>query len=212
MRHRDSPLTSLGVLAVIHTDARFSSAVAAAVGEVEAGTDAELVVVAAPQSGSYADLAALGGGLAGLGTLAFLCWSPIAFDAMMFPVECGLVGAFVGAVLRRPAVRFAGEARRRRQVREAAFAAFAEENVHATANRTGVLVYVSAAEGRVELVPDQGLLGRIPGAEWNALQLRAGSVDELVEGLRRLGALLHTKIPSTGDNPDEIPDAPRVRA
>ena len=197
---------------MIHTDARFSSTIAAVVGEVEAATDAELVVVAAPQSGSYADLAALGGGIAGLLTLAFLCWSPIAFDAMMFPVECGLIGGITGAFLRRPAVRLAGDTRRRRQVREAAFAAFTEENVHATANRTGVLVYVSAAEGRVELVPDQGLLGRIPGAEWNALDLRAGSLAELVAGLRRLGALLHAKVPSTGDNPDEIADAPRVRA
>lgn len=199
---------------MVHTDARFSAAVEEAVARIEARTDAEVVVVAAPRSGTYADVAWLGGGAAATAVLAFLCWSPIVFDAMWFPVDVVAVGLLTGfGLLRWPrlAVRLAGDARRRRQVREAALAAFAEENVHATADRTGVLVYVSALEERVEILPDQGLLGRIPGAAWNQLGISAHSVEGLVEGLGRLGDLLAAHVPNTGENPDQIANAPRVR-
>ncbi len=200
---------------MVHTDARFSTAIEAVVGEIEARTDAEVVVVAAPRSGTYRDLAWLGGGIAATAVLAFLCWSPVVFDALWFPVDVLAAWLLAGWALDRwPALVLAaaGDARRRRQVREAARAAFTEENVHATAGRTGILVYVSAAEGLVEILPDQGLLGRVPGAEWNALRLDAHSVDALVGGLRRLGELLATRVPATGENADLIANAPRVRA
>lgn len=200
---------------MIHTDARFSAAIEAVVGEIEARTDAELVVVASPRSGSYRDLAWLGGGLASAAVLGFLCWSPVVFDARWFPVDVLSVLLIVGWALDRwPAlvVAAAGRARRDMQVRDAANAAFTEENVHATAGRTGVLVYVSAAEAQVVILPDAGLQARIPGAAWNALRLDAGSVEGLCEGLRRLGELLATHVPPTGDNEDQIANAPRVRA
>jgi putative membrane protein len=199
---------------MIHTDARFSTAIEQAVGDIESRTDAEVVVVAAPWSGSYRDLAWAVGGAAGVTALAFLCWSPIVFDARYFPVDVAAIAGLLGAgATRAPRllVRLAGSARARRQVREAALAAFAEENVHATTGRTGVLVYVSAAEGRVEILPDQGLLGRIPGARWNATQVPADTMEGLLAGLGRLGALLAEHVPATGENPDEIPNAPRVR-
>lgn len=200
---------------MVHTDDRFSAAVEAAVAEVEALTDAELVVVASPRSGSYRDLAWLGGAVAGVALLAFLCWTPWVFQAIWFPVDVAMAIGLVGWALDRwPAwwLRFVPADRRRRQVREAAEAAFVQEAVHATAGRTGLLVYVSAVEGDVVLLPDQGLLGRIPGAEWNALRVSARSVDELVSGLHAVGALLAKHVPPTGANPDEIANAPRVRA
>ena len=199
---------------MVHTDARFSAAVERAVGEIEGRSDAEVVVVAAPWSGSYADLAWMASCFVGAALLAFLCWSPVVFDARWWPVELLVAMGAVGWALSRwprLVVALAGDARRRRQVREAALAAFAAENVHATEGRTGVLVYVSALEGHVELIPDQGLLGKVPGAKWNVLQLRAGSLDELVAGLHRLGAMLAADVPPTGQNRDEIANAPRVR-
>ncbi len=199
---------------MVHTDARFAAAIERVVSEIEASTDAEVVVVAAPWSGDYRDLAwGVAGVSAGL-VLAFLIWSPIVFDAWWFPIDVAGVFLVVGGGLvrtPRPLTVLAGAARRNHQVRTAALAAFAEEKVHATAGRTGLLVYVSALEGRVELLPDEGLLGKIPGAQWNALALRASSVDELVAGLQRLGSLLAAHLPATGRNPDEIANAPRVR-
>jgi putative membrane protein len=200
---------------VVHTDARFAAAIEEAVGEIEAHTDAEIVVVAAPASGSYRDLAWGIGALTAGVTLAFLCWSPIDFDARWFPVDVAAIGMIVGSALARyprAVIALAGDTRRRRQVREAANAAFTEENVHATVGRTGLLVYVSAGEAMVELLPDQGLLGQIPGAAWNGLAVRADDLATLVAGLHRVGTLLARHVPPTADNPDQIANAPRVRA
>lgn len=199
---------------MVHTDARFSQAVHDAVAAIESLTDAELVVVAAPRSGSYRDVALTGGLAAAVAALAFLCWSPWVFNAMHFPVDVALAGVGVAWALERwgGLLRpFVPAARRRRQVREAALAAFAEEAVHATEGRTGLLVYVSAFEERVEVVPDQGLLARIPGHEWNALDLRADTLDHLLSGLEAVGKLLAARFPPTGANPDEISNTPRVR-
>lgn len=199
---------------MVHTDSRFAVAIEKAVGEIEAETDAELIVVAVPRSGSYRDVAHLCGIVAGVGVLAFLCWSPWIFDPLYFPLDVAGVAAIASwlAAWSGLAVRLAGETRRRRQVRECAEAAFVQEAAHATVGRTGVLVYLSAEEGRVELIPDHGLLGRVPGAEWNALGLTAADLASLLEGLQRLGVLLARHVPPTGDNPDEIANAPRVRA
>lgn len=200
---------------MIHTDTRFSETIEAVIGEIEASTDAEIVLVASPCSGRYDDLAWILAGVVSTGVLAFLCWSPIPFDATWFPLDVGFVTLATGLVLawrRALTVTLAGERRRRRQVREAALAAFAEENVHGTEARVGLLVYVSALEQRVELIPDQGLLAKIPGGEWNQLDLRARSLDELVGGLRRVGELLAERFPASGSNPDLIANTPRVRS
>ena len=183
--------------------------------ELEASTEAEIVVVASPTSGRYDDIAWMVGGLVATGVLGFLCWSPIPFDPLWFPVDVAFVGGATGLVLawrRGLTVALAGGRRRRRQVREAAMAAFAEENVHGTDGRIGLLVYVSAAEQQVELVPDQGLLARIPAGEWNTMAVQARSLDELSGGLRRVGEVLARHFPAQGENPDLIPNAPRVRS
>jgi putative membrane protein len=198
----------------MHTDARFAAAVESAVDRIEARTSAEVVVVAASASGSYEDVAVACGAGVGVAALGFLCWSPWPFDALWFPIDVAATGLTAWFLARRSRVhvRLAPAARRARQVGEAAQAAFVQEHVHGTADRTGLLVYVSAAEERVELLPDQGLLGRIPGHVWNDLVVRAGTVDQLLEGLERLGVVLAEHLPASGHNPDEIPNRPRVRA
>ena len=147
--------------------------------------------------------------------LALLVWLPIDFDPNWFLVDCGLgAGLSAFAASRIPVVvrALAGTRRMTSQVNAAAEAAFTSENVHATRGRTGVLVYVSALEGQVRVLPDHGLLGRIPPSRFAALALRADSLDTLLVGLRSLGELLAEHLPSVeGDNPNETPDTPRVR-
>ena len=201
---------------MLHLDPRFSPAVTESVGAIERRSDAEIVVVVVGRSGAYRDLAwaaALGCSLVALGLLA---WAPWEFAGVLFPVYATIAAAIAGFTVARsaPLTRLlAGKRRMQAQVREAAEAAFVQETVHGTRRRTGVLVYVSSLEARVEVLPDQGILGRVPGAALADLDLRAGSLDELVGGLRRLGDLLATHVPPVeGDNPNEVDDAPRVRA
>lgn len=200
---------------VLHLEPRFTTAITEAVAAIERRTDAEIVVVAVSRSGRYTDVslaAALGGGFA---ALAFLAWAPVEFSGVLFPIHAALAAGASGYAARRFAGltrRLAGASRMRVQVREAAEAAFTQESVHGTRRRTGVLVYVSAFEGRVELLPDHGLLGRIPGARFAELEISCTSTAELLAGLERLGDLLAAHVPHVeDDNPNEVADAPRVR-
>lgn len=199
---------------MVPTDRKFADAVEAAIHAIEAKTDAEVVVVTAPHSGTYADVALACGAILAWLDLAFLVYSPIEFDPLWFPVD--LLVAFAigwwGSRRSRMLPRMVGAARRKRQVMDAARAAFVEETVHGTAARTGVLVYLSVSESEVVVLPDEGVLGRLPGGAIQSLRIEAGTLEGFIAGLARLGELLGAHLPATGENPDEIGNAPRVRA
>ncbi len=206
---------------MLHTNARFSDAVESAVTDVESRTDAEVIVVAAPRSGRYLDVAVLFGcGVAWLLLLAVL-FSPWAFRPAFIPLELPVVGAAAAWLANRsPALLrlLTRRARRQRQVREAADAAFHQELVHGTRNRTGLLIYVSALEDRVLVLTDVGLDARVPRAEWNSLAWGPGSnphrphdLDHFLAGLKSAGDILARHVPALDDNPDEIANAPRIR-
>ena len=108
--------------------------------------------------------------------------------------------------------RLVPASRRHAQVEVAARSAYLEEAVHGTRRRTGILVYLSDLEREVYLLPDPALEGRIPGSAWTHLDLRPTSLDGFLATLEALGKVLAAHIPPIeGDNPNEIPDAPRVR-
>ena len=204
---------------VLHTDDRFADATEAAVTRIEGGTDAEIVVVAAPRSGSYRDVAVICGAAAAWALLVFAVVSPLWFSPLALLIEAPALGIFVAwAVHRSPAAlrRLTGRDRRARQVAEAAAAAFHEEAVHGTRGRTGLLVYFSALEDRVVLLPDAGVEAVVPGAAWNAIRwggegAAPGDLDHFLAGLGAVGDVLARHLPPTGGNPDEIANAPRIR-
>lgn len=184
------------------------------IGRIEAATGAELVLVLAGSSGSYTDIPWRAALIAGAAALAFLCWSPWSFSDLAIPLDTGAAALLAGLIAwRQPrSWRWAlSAARAERQVREAAAAAFHREAVHATAERVGLLVYISAFEGRAEILPDQGLLGKISGADRAALSLPPiASAADLEAGLDRIGAVLARHVPRASDDRNELPDAPRV--
>jgi len=196
-------------------DPRFLVAVEDAVVDIEHTTDAEIVVVAAGRSGSYRDIALLGGIAVGLLVLLFVVYAPWAFSPLLLPLELALaIGAVAVALDHAPRAlsRLVPRVRRARQVRAAAAVAFTDEEVHATKRRTGVLVYVSALENAVHVIADHGVMSRVPRA---ATALDGGTVHDLNEFLiylKELGGFLAQYVPPhDGDNPDEIPNTPRIR-
>lgn len=207
---------------MLHTDSRFAEAVEAAVTDIESRTAAELIVVAAPRSGSYRDVAILFGCACAWLLLLAVLFSPWHFDPTWIPLELPLVGAATGWVAHRsPGLlrRLVTRSRRERQVQHAAEAAFHQEVVHGTRQRTGLLIYVSALEDRVLVMPDLGLDARIPGAEWNAIRWGQDAdpraphdLEHFLAGLRAVGDVLAARLPPTDDNPDEIANAPRIRS
>lgn len=200
----------------------FLEKVEASVAAVEQGSDAEVVVVVAPRSGSYADVNLRWAILFGLGALTVILHSSWSFHEDLVVLDVVLFGLLGGLLSHRldPMRRLLTTTRRRHaQVLAAARQAFVEEGVSATRERNGVLLYVSLLEREVEILPDLGLDGKVPRAEWNEVLhdlRRATSLQDLEQRfLRALGRLkerLPLHAPATGDNPDEIPNAPRIRS
>ena len=198
---------------MLHTDARFSETVATVVGEVESRTDAEIVVVAAERSGNYRDLARTG---------AFVCALLTLFGVMTVPFEVPAAMVFVDLLVsyvlfawllagRLPTRWLSSKRRRQDQVGAAAAMEFHLEAVHATPRRTGLLVYVSALEGEVRLLPDVGLEEKIPEGLWHRTRF-GEDLDSFVAGLREIGELLATHVPDVeGAEVVDLPNAPRVR-
>lgn len=200
---------------MIHTDGRLSEAVARKVSEIEATTDAEVVVVVSRCSGSYRDLAFAAAAAASLATFVVIAWVPWPVPEPMVIADLALVwigAAWFGAGSPWMA-RLAGASRRTRQVREAADAAFHAEAVHATPRRLGLLVYASAWEGALELVPDVGIEARVPGGRWAGVRAKASvaDIDGLLRSLDAIGAVLAEHLPATGEAQVELADAPRIR-
>lgn len=200
--------------ATLHTVA---GAIESLVHEVEDRTSAEVVVVVSGSSSTYAHVTGWAVAAVAIASLAFLCWSPWLFDDFWLPVDVATVSAVVAGLLAtapRMRLRLAGGAERERCVTMAAQAAFSEEAVYATRERTGVLIYVSILERTVLLRADTAIQTRVPAAQWNALaaNFRELSTNEdFAQNFRALGALLAEHLPRHEDDVNESPNAPRVR-
>jgi putative membrane protein len=206
--------------AMIRTDRAFSAAIERAVGEAERGTAAELIVVIAARSGSYLDVAgAVGAGCAMLVLLVAL-FAPTLFPPIAVAIDVPLVFALATWLAHRTAVLMRAvvpSSRLRRQVDRAAAEHFLAEAVHGTRGRTGLLVYVSLLEEHVALVPDLGLLGLVPGAAWAEVlwsetgdRSRPRTIQDLVRGIERIGAVLRSRVPASDTDVNESPNAPRI--
>ena len=192
-----------------------------AVDEIETKTSAEIVVAVSPRSGTYRDADLLCGAGCAFLWLLFAVFNPwFVHPAWLLPIELGIVfglGILTGfniSMLRRALTT---GARRDDQVRTAAAAQFVQDGVTSTRERTGVLIYVSRLEQQTEVIGDTGVLDRVDPTAWNervfALHKAASDNDPaeaLLRGLNHLGELLASALPATDDNPDEIPNTPRV--
>jgi putative membrane protein len=194
----------------------------------EGGTAGELVCVIVQRSDGYEDarwraatLGALAGGLvAAYGIYAIESWSPL---APLWPAVAPLAGAAAAWLLATgvPAIEreLAGFETMRRRVRQGAARAFVVEEVFATRQRTGVLIFLSLFERRVEIVCDEGIRALVPAAAWTEISTRLASGitrgsagTALVEAIEACGALLakHGLERASADL-NELPDEPRLR-
>jgi putative membrane protein len=102
---------------------------------------------------------------------------------------------------------------KRERVRKAALEQFLAKGLHQTEGRTGVLIFASDAERRVEIVADEAIHSRVKPEVWAeavaALTrgLRDGKpVDGFVDAIEHCGAVLAEHFPPVGENPNELPD------
>jgi putative membrane protein len=129
----------------------------------------------------------------------------------------GLLFVATAILVSIPPVRRALTPRRfkRERVRQRAEEQFLAKNLQATRERTGVLIYVSAAERMAELIADETIHAQVEAGTWDR------AMAALTEGLRRgepaagfasaiglCADVLAERFPArAGDNPNELPDA-----
>lgn len=192
---------------------------AGCVAEIEKYTDAELVIVVRGRSGHYAHADYLAGALLAFLGLLFLLFAPVDFHQYWVAIDVVLLfafGAFLSAKTNAIRRLFTTKKFRESTVRTGAAAMFYEAGIANTEAEMGVLVYLSLLERRLELIADRGVLKAVPALEWNECVFelhQAGSKPELeglLRAIRLLGALLAAYLPPTGENPNELPDLPRI--
>ena len=209
--------------------------VSAAVAEAERRTSGEIAVVVAEDSDRYHDavlhwaILAMFLALAALALLpaeTFHSWLSLlsgwqtktASHRLILAGLFLLLGSLFLAVryavgLTRLRYRLVPAATKTRRVRRRAIGHFRVGTERRTAGRTGVLIYVSLAEHRAEIVADAAIHGKVPPEAWGAaMTALIGHVkadrtaDGLVEAIGQVGALLAAHFPPSEANPNEVPD------
>jgi putative membrane protein len=163
-------------------------AVRRAVADAEAESAGEIVPYVVPASDAYPGAAwkgaAFGAMAAALAAWAVHRWGgfwggqPLFWMVLPPAVggALGLLAVHLAPGLRR---RLAGAEQIEARTRQRAAAAFVEQEVFATAGRTGILIFLSLFERRVVVLADSGIHARVADGEWEAM------VTRIVSGIRR---------------------------
>lgn len=181
---------------------------------IEAQTSAELVVTVQRTSGHYRHADYLVGAILALASLGFyfLYPEPIFDDiAALIIVASFGIGAILSASWNSLRSLLITKKLKHRNVQVAAKASFVEQGISQTRDRTGILVYVSLFEQRVEVVADCGVpLAKLEARWTNAVSAidtssRKG-VDAFIRALDSLAPVLAQSLPRAADDINELPD------
>jgi putative membrane protein len=185
-----------------------------AVREAEARTAGEIVVVVASEASGYRTVPILWALLAALATPWPLVWITTLGPSRIFMVQLA-VALCLSIVLSFPKRRYAlvpGFIKRAR-AHEAARREFLARGLTRTRERTGVLIYVAAAEHYAEILADTGIADRVGPEIWREAiadlieAIRAGRAAEgLIVTVQRAGAILAEHAPPRADDTDELPN------
>lgn len=201
-----------------------------AVGRAEERTAGEIVPVVVPRSDDYGVAVWRGAGAAVLIALAVVLftlrmytgWGLAWLFAPWGVALVGLAAGTAGALLARyvyPLQRIlAGSERLDETVHRRALQAFVEEEVFDTRDRTGILLFVSLREHRIEVLGDTGINQQVAPDDWAEVvaRIRRGIKNDnltegLVEAIEMCGGLLERKgIEVAPDDENELTDTVRT--
>jgi putative membrane protein len=198
-----------------------------AVRETEKRTSGEIVPYVVERSDAYASAtwraSTLGALLFAIGAGAVVSavelWGVPPFLWIAGPVIAGaavghLASELVPSLKRLLVARGAVEER----VRERAAQAFLSEEVFATRERTGVLIFLSLFERRVVVMGDKGIAARVRQEDWDGIiagivrGMKSGAPgDALVAAIGECGGLLERHgVARRPDDRDELGDGLRI--
>lgn len=104
-----------------------------------------------------------------------------------------------------------------RRIRERAENVFGDLRVWDTERRTGILIYVLLGDYTIEIIPDRGVVARVPEGSWEPIiacmseQFRQERWKEgVLAGIGATHKLLELYLPPGPGRRNELPDAPVV--
>jgi putative membrane protein len=194
-------------------------ALAQAIRDIEKETDAEIVIAVRARSGIYSHADYLCGAIVALIGLLFVLFSPFEFHTYWVPIDVTLLfiaGAFLSTRSNFIRRLLTTKDFRAKAARTGAAAMFYEAGIANTSAENGLLIYLSLLERRLEVIADRGVLKALPALKWNnsVFELkrvgRSPEAENLIKAVRDLGRVLAEHMPATGENPNELPDGPRI--
>ena len=208
--------------------------IAAAIAKAEANSNGEIVAVATPISDPYHDVGLHWALVPLFAVLAWAAWQPSAliwwynvlfggwqpdptlsqlltllmvFAALKFTVALLILKWMPLRIALTPG------ATKHRRVRRRAVSIFKAAAERRTAGRTGILIYLSMAERRAEIIGDEAITKVTTPETWGEamtallIDVKEGRVaDGIVAAVERVGVVLADHFPRTADDINEIPD------
>lgn len=204
-----------------------------AVTAAEARSDAEIATIVAERSDSYNDVPLIWAALVALLALAVYAAFPEFYIGLLDRMTGGwhawtmrewMTVLVFATTIKFLATRyivgwwplrmaFTPGRTKTRRVRARAIALFKASTERRTRSRTGVLIYLSLAEHRAEIVADEAIVAKVKPEAWGAAM--ALLIDELKAGhpgggmaaaVAAIGDVLADHFPHSGTDPDEIPN------
>ncbi len=183
-----------------------------AVQDAERSTSGEIVPMVVDRSHDYAGVRAAAAALCAFAGGVVVLAAPL--DPLLWLPPVQLV-VFVGAWLlsdRRALLRLIlPTGRCAEMVDRAAGLAFLEEGLTETRDRTGILIYVSLLEHRVEVLADRGINSVVEPGTWDGVVdtvlagIRERRAEEgLADAIAQCGELLAQRFPPRADDTDEL--------
>jgi putative membrane protein len=208
--------------------------ISAAIAKAEGNSNGEIVAVATPISDAYHDVALHWALVPLFAVLAWAAWRPTAlvwwydfllggwrpdptlsqlltllmvFAALKFTVALLILKWMPLRLLLTPG------ATKHRRVRRRAISIFKAAAERRTAGRTGILIYLSMAERRAEIIGDQAITSVTTPETWGEamaaliVEVKEGRVaDGMVAAIEEVGVVLSQHFPRSAGDVNEIPD------
>ena len=199
-------------------------AIQAATTAAERKTAGELVVYVTERCDPHPEVAwkgalvggALGALCASVAVWRFGGWGAPDYLWMLIGFQLGLVAGWIASRFDAIARKLIGAEALDSRVDGRAAEAFLDEQVFATRERTGVLIFVALFEHRVLVLADEGIDERVADEAWAeitgelALGIRRGTpAAALIHAVGRCAALLEAHGVQAADSENEISNEPR---
>ena len=218
-----------------YLDERGRALVAAAVAEAESATSGEIVTILADQSDSYHDVAVMWSAGASFAMMSVFALVPQPFldlwdrlvagwghqwttgELASMVIALGLLAFFamLGVQQYQPLrLALVPGALKTARAHAAAIRLFKAGTEQRTADHTGVLIYLSLADHRAEILADSAIAAKVAPEIWGEAmgdmlrEIRKGAIAEgLAAGVRDVGFVLAEHFPRPAGDTNQLPDA-----